>query len=476
MRPSIPKRSSTFPTINYDPTDTSQATRQYNSIPTLSITQNGGHCEHSLTPSSSLEAYLADDFQSNSGSRSVSRHPAASQRSLNGLGISHYDERQYVKPEEQDFSFMINPFDDQNGTYVNQLLSEDQFNVHPQNPYSTMERSQSIGANLIGNILASGSFYASSSQMFYGDNQPIAISRSSGEDISVNGSFDTSCSSEGNSLSHSAGSVDVMDTTTPEMVVPYPDINMFDLAYMKHSPQASIDPSFIMMPMPSPISSRSEFPTSIGSSDLFGTSPPHVSPILTARIVDDILSILSNNRERDFSASSASRDDTELPALPEFRDYSPNMQGKRECSIDVQKGSGRRTLKHEEPFEYQVATPTPAAYRSPLVDLRLPSTNQQPMLENIPSSPDSPILNAHLGVHIDELVQKADRYRMRHSGCEIDKKWLLSYAGKLSERGELLDDYRCYVKGCTQVNRRRDHILVHVGSHVDQRPFACSIW
>ena len=478
MRPSMPKYCSVG-IANL--TDAPQATRQYSnsSIPTLSsisIDQNGGHHEHSSTPSSSLEAYLTD-FQSNSGSRSTSQHSAASQRSLNGLGISHYGERQYIKPEEQDFSFMMNSFDEQNGAYAGQLFSEDR----PQNPYCIMEQSHSNGANEICGTLASSNIYPSSSrtQMFYGDHLPIARSHSSGEDLSANGPLDTSCSFEDHSLLHSTGSVDVMNTSTPEMAVPYPDINMFDLAYMKHSPRASIDPSFIMMPTPSPISSRPEIPAGaspIGSNDSFGTSPPDVSPILTARIVEDILSILSNNMERDSSASSlTSRNDAEFPALPEFMDYSLDMQDKQPYSTDLQKGSGRRALKHEEPFEYQVPTPTPAAHRSPLVDLRLPSTNQS-VLENIPSSPDSPILNAHLGVHIDELVQKADRYRMRHSGYEIDKKWLLSYAGKLSERGELLDDYRCYVKGCNQVNRRRDHILVHVGSHVDQRPFACTIW
>ncbi|KII95803.1 hypothetical protein PLICRDRAFT_129799 [Plicaturopsis crispa FD-325 SS-3] len=50
----------------------------------------------------------------------------------------------------------------------------------------------------------------------------------------------------------------------------------------------------------------------------------------------------------------------------------------------------------------------------------------------------------------------------------------MAYAGKLSERGQLIDDFRCYVTGCTQTNKRRDHMMVHVGAHVDQRPFACS--
>lgn len=487
----MPKRGSTFRigTINPYPTDLlypSQATRHYSdsSIPTLSsisIAQNGGHYEHSVTPSSSLEAYLADDFQSNSRSRSTSQHPAVSQRPLSGLGIHYYDERQYIKPEDQDFSFMMDPFEEQKGAYASQLSSENQFNSHPQNPYSTMKQSQSNGPCLVGGTLASSSVYAPSSQMSYGDHQPLASSRSSGEDLSVDGSLDTSYSFEDHSLLHPPGSIGDIDANTPEMAVPYPDINMFDLAYMKRSPQASIDPSFIMMSTPSPTSSRSEIPasasfsSSISTSDLVGTSL-RGSPILTAGMVDDILAILSNNVEQDSdNLSTAPRDNEELPVLPRPKDYSPNMQGKPLRSTNLLKVSGRRSSSHEEPFEYQVATPTPAAHRSPLADLRLPSTSQH-MIGNVPASQDSPILNAHLGVHIDELVQNADRYRMRHPDCEIDKKWLLSYAGKLSERGELLDDYRCYVKGCTQVNRRRDHILVHVGSHVDQRPFACSIW
>ncbi|KAI0251314.1 hypothetical protein BJV78DRAFT_1081639, partial [Lactifluus subvellereus] len=33
--------------------------------------------------------------------------------------------------------------------------------------------------------------------------------------------------------------------------------------------------------------------------------------------------------------------------------------------------------------------------------------------------------------------------------------------------------YRCYISGCAQVNKRRDHIIVHICSHVNERPFAC---
>ncbi|KAF8665630.1 hypothetical protein AX16_000085 [Volvariella volvacea WC 439] len=85
----------------------------------------------------------------------------------------------------------------------------------------------------------------------------------------------------------------------------------------------------------------------------------------------------------------------------------------------------------------------------------------------------TPVLDAHRGVHIEDLESKAERYRLRNPGMEYDKRWLLSFAGKLTPRGELLDEYRCYIVGCTQTNKRRDHILIHLGAHLDQRPFQC---
>ncbi|KNZ80051.1 hypothetical protein J132_07931 [Termitomyces sp. J132] len=88
----------------------------------------------------------------------------------------------------------------------------------------------------------------------------------------------------------------------------------------------------------------------------------------------------------------------------------------------------------------------------------------------------TPVFDAHRGVNIDELRSKAERYRLRNPGRIYDNNWLASFAGKLSDRGELINDYRCYVAGCTQINKRRDHILIHIGSHLDQRPYACSYW
>ncbi|TCD70840.1 hypothetical protein EIP91_001530 [Steccherinum ochraceum] len=83
------------------------------------------------------------------------------------------------------------------------------------------------------------------------------------------------------------------------------------------------------------------------------------------------------------------------------------------------------------------------------------------------------LFGAHLGIELADLRAKAEEFRAQHPGEDIDKSWLATYAGKLSESGNRLTEFRCYVKGCSQTNKRRDHILVHVGSHVEFRPFQC---
>jgi hypothetical protein len=88
----------------------------------------------------------------------------------------------------------------------------------------------------------------------------------------------------------------------------------------------------------------------------------------------------------------------------------------------------------------------------------------------------SPVLNAHLGIAINDLVRRAANYRARNPGKPLCQQWLLAYAGQLSDRGEQLGEWRCYVIGCTHTNKRRDHILTHVGSHVDERPYQCDHW
>lgn len=95
---------------------------------------------------------------------------------------------------------------------------------------------------------------------------------------------------------------------------------------------------------------------------------------------------------------------------------------------------------------------------------------------SIPINLGTPVFDAHRGIDLEELKAKAERYRLRNQGRDYDKRWLISFAGKLSARGELVEEFRCYIAGCKQVNKRRDHILIHVGAHLDQRPFKCLHW
>lgn len=98
----------------------------------------------------------------------------------------------------------------------------------------------------------------------------------------------------------------------------------------------------------------------------------------------------------------------------------------------------------------------------------------EPVVPDFPIDYGTPVLDAHRGIEQSELKAKAARYRERNQGVEYDKKWLLSFAGKLTPQGLMTEEYRCYIVGCNQSNRRRDHILIHVGGHLDQRPFACT--
>lgn len=91
-------------------------------------------------------------------------------------------------------------------------------------------------------------------------------------------------------------------------------------------------------------------------------------------------------------------------------------------------------------------------------------------------SPDTPVFNMHEGVSEYDLQRRANRYRRRYPGRTLDRHWLLKYAGKLNKYGRVIEDYRCYILGCAQVNKRRDHIIVHICSHVNERPFACRHW
>jgi hypothetical protein len=91
-------------------------------------------------------------------------------------------------------------------------------------------------------------------------------------------------------------------------------------------------------------------------------------------------------------------------------------------------------------------------------------------------SPDTPLYNMHQGVSEYDLQRRVNRYRRRYPGKSLDRHWLSHYAGKLNKDGKAIEEYRCYISGCAQLNKRRDHIIVHICSHVNERPFACCHW
>jgi early growth response protein 1 len=260
------------------------------------------------------------------------------------------------------------------------------------------------------------------------------------------------------------------------MVGPFPDINMFDLAHMNRAPEIGINPAVIMRPLSVCITKRTASPSisSLVSSPLSTTDQ-----LPSAEVLDSIVAMLSNAAKKENKTSQAVVPPPRITKDKRGGFYRSGSRAKNDFAtrMGASKQKTNPCSPDEPPFAYRLPTPTPAAHRSPLVSLPYQS-NQQPASRPVPDNglPDSPVLNAHLGIDLSELVDKADKYRARFPGRAIDKKWLLAYAGKLTKRGELLEDYRCYVNGCTQKNKRRDHILVHVGSHVDQRLFVCSVW
>ena len=264
------------------------------------------------------------------------------------------------------------------------------------------------------------------------------------------------------------------------IVGPFVDINMFDLAYMNRAPEAGINPAdtigtFPTLFSPNTILKRSPSPT-MSPGTMFCDSPPGAGALPSTEVINSIVSILSDSVKKEgqtpqLGGRTASSDSKGSKfSCFNGRPASPNSH----MSLD----SENKSLYNPDtsmPVNYFAISP-PTAQRSPLVDLPFQSNRQGSSSAYSSDTPCSPILNAHLGIDLGTLLKKADKYRTSYPGRELDKKWLMAYAGKLSRRGEMLDDYRCYVNGCTQKNKRRDHILVHVGSHVDQRPFACNAW
>ena len=266
---------------------------------------------------------------------------------------------------------------------------------------------------------------------------------------------------------------------TPPMVPIVADINMFELAWSQQVPSGTVNPADTMLApdrddgmggdpdSPMPPSSSSSSPTTFKSPLLDG---------FPAGFIDHVLSMMSASE----TADQAAPVQDEAPIKGENDNPPFSVLEPLDEPIDTMPQPAIHVLDLAPPsmIPSQLSSP-PKSHIGVIHSANIVTTSRRPLKGHEKAHvPDmgTPVLDAHHGIHIAELRAKADRYRQRNPGQDIDKRWLNSFAGKLSERGELLDDFRCYVYGCYQTNKRRDHILIHVGSHVDQRPFVCKHW
>jgi len=156
-----------------------------------------------------------------------------------------------------------------------------------------------------------------------------------------------------------------------------------------------------------------------------------------------------------------SDDEHSLFQSPSSSEYSPSMRPAEQKRIIGPRNERRRVTRNRVQDDPITRSPEPSSHCDQI---------------ELPLNFGTPVFDAHRGVDIEVLKGKAERYRLRNQGRDYDKRWLISFAGKLSPKGELVDEFRCYVTGCKQTNKRRDHILIHVGAHLDQRPFKCMHW
>ncbi|KAJ7283911.1 hypothetical protein C8J57DRAFT_1710212 [Mycena rebaudengoi] len=231
---------------------------------------------------------------------------------------------------------------------------------------------------------------------------------------------------------------------TPDMTVPIADINMFHSAE-RLGVSAGINPAHITAPL-------DRIPLS--------QNPP--SPCDAMR-TDDVFGMIGSthyNTNGFFKALLTASPRPSNPDVDISGDYAPTP-----ILSDRSNSQPPRPRIIKRKSSTQDVSPL-----QPQPQPRLRVKNEEECTVDL----GTPVLDAHHGITQVELGAKALRYQQRNpTVLDLDKRWLASFAGKLSVHGQLLDDYRCYVVGCTQVNKRKDHMIVHVGSHLDHRPYKC---
>jgi hypothetical protein len=285
---------------------------------------------------------------------------------------------------------------------------------------------------------------------------------------------------------------------SPSNIGLIPDVNMYNLALFTKSPSVGVDPSAIMGQSPASPRALSLSPRLTPRNVTFRCSPLYIHDSVPStlcamrgftpgpssqdcpspRLIHDIVTILSTSETQE-------SDKPELMPIiyseqPSFEQCAPQKRARASPIIKMETLQDASVLRVFSPKQEECYV------LSSCDDFSFPSSNNVFSPRRTKDEPDcgiynvdphpSPILNAHMGIELSELAFRAERYRARHSAQEIDRGWLMHFAGKLSDRGELIEEFRCYVIGCGQRNKRRDHIIVHIGAHVDQRPFGCSMW
>lgn len=424
---------------------------------------------------------LSPDSQSNGFLKSPSRYLLA------GLGI-HYQsdssnfmqigERHNLYNEGQSTSYMR--ADDMNSVpnHSNPPRAAFQLTDHTAEIFSRFKESQSSLTFLSDISLPDLGHSSSSSSASLASTQSV----SDNEEGQASREFSLAC--------HLAD--DVL-SCSPSIIGLIPDVNMYNLALLTKSPSVGVDPSAIMGRLPvSPQTFLSPHPRHVtlhcslpythdsvpptpGAMRELTPGPPS-QDCLSPRLIHDIVTILSSSATQEtdqpepMSVIYSEQVSFEQRAPQKRTRASPII--KMETSLDA---SILRALPQRQEECYVLSSCDNFSFPASNNMFSSRQTRVEPD-RGIYSDPHpSPILNAHLGIELSDLAFRAERYRARHSAQEIDRGWLMHFAGKLSDRGELIEEFRCYVVGCGQRNKRRDHIIVHVGAHVDQRPFGCSM-
>ncbi|CCL99442.1 uncharacterized protein FIBRA_01460 [Fibroporia radiculosa] len=267
---------------------------------------------------------------------------------------------------------------------------------------------------------------------------------------------------------------DSLEFLSQPLVGIFADINMRELAVKLEAPEAGVNPADIMGELASVKLEQVDHDDSSGSSVQESPVIDHLSEnrydadvAFPDDAINTIVSVLTaSKREVDAMELIASQSEPVLGESDVFDHTFPVRTALTAPNV----------ISTSVPLISPTLPILQPPGRSPLTDTYSTNLRLDTCLVVTASSfvkQQSPVLNAHLGIELDDLRRRADDFRRNNPGIDIDKTWLQAYAGRLSQRGELLEDYRCYVVGCAQRNKRRDHILVHVGSHVEHRPFQC---